>query len=47
MSALTIIPPKILRTFADAMMFLLAVPVAEGFEKLQDIGVLPILFRLP
>ncbi|MBX9827068.1 MAG: isoprenylcysteine carboxylmethyltransferase family protein [Xanthobacteraceae bacterium] len=45
--ALTIIPPKILRTFADAMMFLLAVPIAEGFEKLQDMGVLPILLRLP
>jgi protein-S-isoprenylcysteine O-methyltransferase Ste14 len=45
--ALTIIPPKILRTFADAMMFLLAVPIAEGFEQLQNIGVLPILLRLP
>ena len=44
---LTIIPPKILRTFADAMMFLLSVPIAEGFEKLQDMGVLPILLRLP
>jgi hypothetical protein len=45
--ALTIIPPKILRTFADAMMFLLAVPIAEGFEQLQNIGALPILLRLP
>ena len=45
--ALTIIPPKILRTFADAMLFLLSVPLAEGFEKLQDIGVLPVLLRLP
>lgn len=44
---LTIIPPRILRTFADAMLFLLAVPVAEGFEKLQNMGVLPILMRLP
>jgi protein-S-isoprenylcysteine O-methyltransferase Ste14 len=44
---LTIVPPKILRTFADAMVFLLAVPVAEGFEKLQNIGVLPVLLRLP
>jgi protein-S-isoprenylcysteine O-methyltransferase Ste14 len=45
--ALTIIPPKILRTFADAMLFLLAVPIAEGFEQLQNAGVLPILLRLP
>jgi hypothetical protein len=45
--ALTIMPPKILRTFGDAMMFLLSVPIAEGFEQLQNIGVLPILLRLP
>jgi protein-S-isoprenylcysteine O-methyltransferase Ste14 len=45
--ALAIIPPKILRTFADAMLFLLSVPLAEGFEQLQHIGVLPVLFRLP
>jgi protein-S-isoprenylcysteine O-methyltransferase Ste14 len=44
---LTILPPKVLRTFADAMMFLLTVPLAEGFEQLQNIGVLPILLRLP
>ena len=40
-------PPKILKTFGDAMVFLLAVPVAEGFEQLQNIGVLPVLLRLP
>ena len=44
---LTIMPPKILRTFGDAMVFLLSVPIAEGFEQLQNIGVLPILLRLP
>ena len=44
---LTIMPPKILRTFADAMLFLLSVPIAEGFEQLQNAGVLPVLFRLP
>ena len=44
---LTIMPPKILRTFADAMLFLLSVPIAEGFEQLQNSGVLPVLFRLP
>jgi protein-S-isoprenylcysteine O-methyltransferase Ste14 len=44
---LTIMPPKILRTFADAMLFLLAVPIAEGFEQLQNAGILPVLLRLP
>ena len=43
----TVIPQKALRTFADAMIFLLAVPVAEMFEKLQNLGMLPVLFRLP
>lgn len=43
----TVAPPKILRTFADAMMFLLSVPIAEGFEKLQHIGILPVLLYLP
>lgn len=44
---LTIRPPRVLMTFADALVFLLAVPVAEGFEHLQDIGVFPVLFLLP
>jgi protein-S-isoprenylcysteine O-methyltransferase Ste14 len=44
---LTIVPPKILRTFADATLFLLMVPLAEGFEHLQSTAVLPVLFRLP
>ena len=44
---LTIMPPKMLRTFADAMVFLLTVPLAEAFEQLQNIGVLPVLLRLP
>ena len=46
-ATITVAPPKIVRTFADAMIFLLVVPIAEGFEHLQNIGVLPILFRLP
>jgi protein-S-isoprenylcysteine O-methyltransferase Ste14 len=46
-STVTVAPSKILRTFADAMFFLLAVPVAEAFEQLQNAGVLPILARLP
>jgi protein-S-isoprenylcysteine O-methyltransferase Ste14 len=44
---LTIIPPRMIRTFADAMILLISVPVAEFFEQLQNDGVLPVLFRLP
>jgi len=44
---LKVMPSKVLRTFADAMLFLLVVPIAEAFERLQHIGVLPVLFRLP
>jgi protein-S-isoprenylcysteine O-methyltransferase Ste14 len=44
---LTIMPPRVLRTFGDAMFFLLAIPMADALEHLQNIGVLPILFRLP
>jgi protein-S-isoprenylcysteine O-methyltransferase Ste14 len=44
---LTIMPPKVLRTFADATFFLLSIPLADALSHLQQIGVLPILFRLP
>jgi protein-S-isoprenylcysteine O-methyltransferase Ste14 len=44
---LTIRPPRVLMTFADALLFLLAVPLAELFEYLQESGVIPILLRLP
>jgi protein-S-isoprenylcysteine O-methyltransferase Ste14 len=44
---LTIRPPRVLMTFADALVFLLAVPLAELFEFLQDTGVVPVLLRLP
>jgi protein-S-isoprenylcysteine O-methyltransferase Ste14 len=43
---LVVMPPKVLRTFADALFFLLSVPLAETFEQLQNIGVLPVLLRL-
>jgi len=46
-ATLTIMPSKVVMTFVDAMFFLLAVPMAEGFERLQSAGVLPVLFRLP
>ena len=44
---LTIMPPRMIRTFVDAMVLLISVPVAELFEQLQNHGVLPVLFRLP
>jgi protein-S-isoprenylcysteine O-methyltransferase Ste14 len=47
LSTLTIVPPTILRTFGDATVLLLSVLVAEGFEQLQNMGILPVLLRLP
>lgn len=44
---LTIRPPRVIMTFADALVFLLAVPLAEFFEHLQETGVIPVLLRLP
>jgi protein-S-isoprenylcysteine O-methyltransferase Ste14 len=44
---LTIRPPRVVMTFADALVFLLAVPLAELFEHLQDTGAIPVLLRLP
>jgi protein-S-isoprenylcysteine O-methyltransferase Ste14 len=40
-------PNLIVRTFIDACVFLLAIPLAEGFEYLHDIGILPVLATLP
>lgn len=40
-------PRLVWRTFIDACVFLLSIPLAEGFEHLQHTGVLPVLFRLP
>jgi protein-S-isoprenylcysteine O-methyltransferase Ste14 len=44
---LTIRPPRVLTTFGDALVFLLAVPIAEVFEYFQDTGAIPVLLRLP
>lgn len=44
---LEIRPRAVLVTFVDACVFLVAIPLAEGFEFLHDIGALPVLFRLP
>ena len=43
---LTVMPPKMVRTFADATVLLVSVPLAESFERLQNIGVLPVLLHL-
>jgi len=40
--------PRLVRVTAlDASIFLLAIPIAEGFEYLHDIGLLPTLISLP
>lgn len=44
---LTVQPVRVMRTFADGLVFLLAIPVAEGLEYLQSIHVLPVLANLP
>lgn len=42
------VDPKLVRTTAlDASVFLLSIPIAEGFEYLHDIGWLPTLLTLP
>jgi protein-S-isoprenylcysteine O-methyltransferase Ste14 len=40
-------PRLILRTFVDACVFLLSIPIAEGFEYLHEIGALPTFLTLP
>lgn len=40
-------PQLIVRTFVDACVFLLAIPLAEGFEWLHEAGYLPVLLLLP
>lgn len=44
---LTVTPPRVVATFADAMVFLVSVPIAELFEWLQETGRLPVLLVLP
>jgi protein-S-isoprenylcysteine O-methyltransferase Ste14 len=40
-------PRLILRTFVDACVFLLSIPIAEMFEYLHELGALPALMTLP
>lgn len=42
-----VIPRRVVATFLDAMLFVAAIPVIEGFEKLQEVGWLPVLLNLP
>ena len=44
---LTIHQLRVLRTFADALVFLLSVPISEALEYLQEWGYLPVLLHLP
>jgi protein-S-isoprenylcysteine O-methyltransferase Ste14 len=40
-------PKLVVTTFFDALIFLLAIPIAEGFEYLHEIGILPTYFTVP
>lgn len=40
-------PQTVAATFLESVVYLLAIPVAEGIEYLHDIQVLPVLVRLP
>ena len=40
-------PGIVLRTFVDACVFLLSIPLAEGFEYLHEAGIIPVLMQLP
>lgn len=40
-------PSIVMTTFTDALVFLVAIPVAEGLEYLHDFGYLPVLLSLP
>jgi hypothetical protein len=46
-SELTVQPIRVMRTFADGLFFLLAIPIAEGLEYLQHIHMLPVFANLP
>jgi protein-S-isoprenylcysteine O-methyltransferase Ste14 len=40
-------PGRVALTFLDGLSFLLAIPLAEGLEMLQNHGLAPVLLRLP
>lgn len=45
--SLEVHPGRVVRTFLDACIFLVAIPLAELFEWLQNSGFIPILLRVP
>jgi protein-S-isoprenylcysteine O-methyltransferase Ste14 len=47
MESLTIKPSNVRGTFVDACVFLLSIPICEGFDRLHDLGIVPVLFQLP
>ncbi len=38
---------RVARTFIDACVFLIAIPIAESMEYFQHAGLIPVLFRVP
>ncbi|WP_157385548.1 isoprenylcysteine carboxylmethyltransferase family protein [Mesorhizobium sp. STM 4661] len=46
-STVTVSPVLIVTTFFDAMWFALAIPVFEVLERLQNLGIVPVLALLP
>jgi protein-S-isoprenylcysteine O-methyltransferase Ste14 len=42
-----VFPKRVVATFFDGMLFVLAIPIIEGFEWLQQIGWIPVLITLP
>lgn len=46
-SEITVQPRLVLLTFRDALWFLLAIPLMEGIERMQEAGWLPVLLHLP
>lgn len=45
--SITVFPARLSRTFLEALLFLLAIPVCETIEKLQDAGLFVPLLHLP
>jgi len=44
---LVVRPNLVLTTFVDACVFLISIPIAEGFDYLHDLGIVPVLIKLP
>lgn len=44
---LSVRPGIVRATFMDACIFLVSIPLAEFFDYLHDLGIIPVLFRVP